>query len=347
MLFALLPTLAQAQVTPEAIIGQCPQLPTVAELSSLNQDAVDAFTQEINQAIRQVKKANEKQMAASTGQYRSDLNASLKAQYGKTADDFESMSETERQRFGENYAQKRLQSMGINRSAAELSNMSETQQQQLAAQMATNRSGLSAADMQKLQKMENMSSEEALAYLQQSGMLEKMQAMGRGVPQANRQSTASVGRTEEYMNTINAHNSKVSDFTTKRRKKQEALLTLARELYDKKYRATIEALRKELAEVTDPSYQGDSEAQQKILISRIDGLNVEYRTAIAAPWREQIVGEMAQIKLLIQSASKADAANKSLLQSRGDAVPPQQEATSWAIEYLLTAANVTEFMPSL
>ena len=354
LLFALLPIWAMAQVTPEAVIGLCPQMPTAAELAAINQDAVDAFVTKISKAIKQAEAANKKQIEASAGKYKSDLNASLKNQYGKSADELEAMSEEQRKSFAESYAKQKLQGAGINKTVAEIEKMSDAEKQAMAAQMATNITGLSAADMQKLAKMENMSDEEALAYLQQTGMLGKVQNMGMNISQANigknSSNSVSVEKMAKNMKTESDYNSEVASFISKRKKSRETLLESARNLYNTKYRAKIESLEKRLGEVSDPLYPGDAEtvkALMKSLKNELDNLNVEYRTAIATPWLEQTLKEMAQIKALIPSARKADAANEELMKMRGDAVVLQQEAISWAMEYLHTASNVTEFMPSL
>lgn len=173
LLFVTLPMLAMAQITPEAIIGLCPQLPSVAELAALDQDAVDAFSTKTRQAIEQAEQAGAKSIEADKSKYLNDLNASLKKQFGKTADEFLAMSESQRQSFAEDYATKQLKSVGIDKSVKEIEKMSDAEKEQMASQMLTNMTGLSASDMQKLQKMENMSEEEALAYMQQTGLLGK------------------------------------------------------------------------------------------------------------------------------------------------------------------------------
>lgn len=355
LLFALLPMLAMAQITPEAIIGLCPQLPSVTELASINQDAVDVFNTKIREAIKQAEEAGAKNREADKSKYLNDLNANFKKKYGKSADEFSAMSESQRQSFGENYANKQLKSMGINRSATEIEKMNEAETQQMASQMLTNLTGLSAADIQKLQKMEGMSEEETLAYMQQTGMLGKMQDMGTKMAKTNNSqaTSASSAQMEELMKKQNTYNNEVTTFVQASRKKREALLDKARQIYISKYSAHIDALEERLGELSN-EYTGHItrersnalETQMKSLRDEIDRQNVAYRTEIATPWLEQILKEMAQIKSLIQSAKIADAANEQMLKLMGEAVYPQQEAVMWAMEYLSTAMSVLDYEPS-
>lgn len=346
LLFALLPMLAMAQMTPEAIIGLCPQLPSVAQLASINQDAVDAFNTKTREAIKQAEEAGAKSIEADKSKYLNDLNASFKKKYGKSADEFSAMSESERQSFGENYANKHLKSVGIDKSVTEIEKMNDAEKQQMASQMLTSITGLSAADMQKLQKMENMNEEDALAYMQQTGMLGKMQGMGTTT-------SASGAQIEEIMKKQNTYNSEATSFVQASRKNREALLDKARQIYLSKYSARIDDMEKRLGELSY-DYTGHMsreeseaiEAQMKSLRDEIDRQNVAYRTEIAAPWLDQILKEMAQIKSLIQSAKNADEANEQMLKLMGEAVYPQKEAVSWAMEYLSTALSVLDFEPS-
>lgn len=348
LLFVTLPMLAMAQITPEAIIGLCPQLPSVAELAALDQDAVDAFSTKTRQAIEQAEQAGAKSIEADKSKYLNDLNASLKKQFGKTADEFLAMSESQRQSFAEDYATKQLKSVGIDKSVKEIEKMSDAEKEQMASQMLTNMTGLSASDMQKLQKMENMSEEEALAYMQQTGLLGKMQAKGTKTAETNKSQTSA--QLAELMQKRNNYYSEVSTFIQASRKTRDALLDKARQIYQTKYSADIESLEKRLGEL---SYDytggiGDGEvlkAQMKSLRDKLDRLLVAYRTEIAAPWLDQTQKEMAQIKSLIQSAKVAEAANEQMLKLMDEPVYPQQEAASWAMEYLSTALNVIEFEP--
>lgn len=353
LLFTLLPAMAMAQVTPEAIIGLCPPLPTVAELAGINQDAVEAFSIKINQAIKQAKEAGAKNIEAEKGKYISDLNASYKNQFGKSADEMLAMSESQRESFGKDYANKQLQGMGINKSVGEIENMSEAEKQQMASQVTKQLSGLSMADMQKLQKMENMSEEEALAYMQQTGMLEKMQNMGTKMAKTNNSKTsASSAQLSELMEKQNAYNNEVTAFIQASKKNRDELRNRARQIYQSKYSARIDALEKRLGEL---SYDytggiGDGEAikaQMKSLRDELDRLQVAYRTEIAAPWLDQILKEMAQIKSLIPTAKMANAANEQMLKLMGEAVYPQKEDISWAMEYLTTARSVVDFIPEI
>lgn len=174
------------------------------------------------------------------------------------------------------------------------------------------------------------------------------QAKGTKTAETNKSQTSA--QLAELMQKRNNYYSEVSTFIQASRKTRDTLLDKARQIYQTKYSADIESLEKRLGEL---SYDytggiGDGEvlkAQMKSLRDKLDRLLVAYRTEIAAPWLDQTQKEMAQIKSLIQSAKVAEAANEQMLKLMDEPVYPQQEAASWAMEYLSTALNVIEFEP--
>lgn len=185
ILFAMLPLLVTAQVTPEAIYGLCPPFPTQSEIVGCKMGdeagcaAVDKYLSMLDTAIMQAREALAKYKKAANveGKAMDDANKAMKNQLGITVDEARNMSEAELKRFGEDKANARLKSLGVNKSVKELENreLSEAEKQQMAAGMVRNATGMSLAELQALgAKMEGMSEEEQIAYMQRSGAMQKM-----------------------------------------------------------------------------------------------------------------------------------------------------------------------------
>lgn len=179
---------ARAQVsldnakTPEAVIGQCPELPAAGTLAAaISSDCPAAAYEAVELFKERMEKIRERLReiidAAGEETKNSLVQASdkqVRKQTGKSIDEIADMSEAEREKMGMSLADKQLKSMGINKSAKQLANegMSEAEQQQLASDMAKKMSGMSLKELQALQ---NMSEEEQMAYMQQGGRMERAQ----------------------------------------------------------------------------------------------------------------------------------------------------------------------------
>ncbi len=178
---------AMAQNTAEAILGLCPPFPTqsqlvgygVGEEGDADVEAIIQYLDMLDKAIEQAKIALDKRAKNSNieGKSLDIADAQTKHQTGKSISEIQAMGDAGAERFAKGKANKQLKSLGINKSVAELENreLSQAEQNQMANNMAQQMSGMSLSELQAMAaKIEGMSEEEQAAYMQNSGMLDRI-----------------------------------------------------------------------------------------------------------------------------------------------------------------------------
>lgn len=206
---------ARAQVsldnanTPEAVIGQCPDLPAAGTLAACDQsnasdeprriflDKMEKIGKRLQEIIDSAEEISKKNLTQAAGKQVRDLT-------GKSLDEVQNMSEAELERMGMGIADKQLKQMGIKKSARQLAQqgeLSEAEQQQMAGDVMKKMSGLS---MKEVQALQNMSEEEQMAYMQQGGRMERAQKAAAGVkqPASSAKNAKSLMEISEEMKTI-------------------------------------------------------------------------------------------------------------------------------------------------
>ena len=187
-LFALAMMLpAKAQMTPEAVMGMTPDLPSTAALLNYwknhndpfhneypNSDLLGEFMEAWNAANDQIQDMQEKTLAP--GMQRNAM-AGLVAGTNKTAGEVANMSEAEAKALAMSTMKGRISSMGLSQADfAKLQggNLSDEEARAMASKvMAKQTGGLTAKD---IEAMSHMSDEERAAFMQESGLGESMTA---------------------------------------------------------------------------------------------------------------------------------------------------------------------------
>ena len=187
-LFALAMLLpARAQMTPEAVMGMTPDLPTTADLLNYWKERNDPFRTEApdsyildefreawNAANDQIQDMQEKTLAPGM---KKNAMAGKVAGTNKTAGEVANMSEAEAKALAMSSMQGRLSSMGLSQAdfaKLQSSNLSDEEAKAMASKvMAKQTGGLTAKD---IEAMSHMSDEERAAFMQESGLGESMTA---------------------------------------------------------------------------------------------------------------------------------------------------------------------------
>lgn len=187
-LFALAMMLpAKAQMTPEAVMGMTPDLPTTADLLNYWKERNDPFRTEApdsyildefreawNAANDQIQDMQEKTLAPGM---KKNAMAGKVAGTNKTAGEVANMSEAEAKALAMSSMQGRLSSMGLSQAdfaKLQSSNLSDEEAKAMASKvMAKQTGGLTAKD---IEAMSHMSDEERAAFMQESGLGESMTA---------------------------------------------------------------------------------------------------------------------------------------------------------------------------
>ena len=187
-LFALAMMLpAKAQMTPEAVMGMTPDLPSTAALLNYwknnndpfhneypNSDLLNEFMEAWNAANDQIQDMQEKTLAPGM---KKNAMAGLVAGTNKTAGEVANMSEAEAKALAMSTMQGRLSSMGLSQAdfaKLQRSDLSDEEAKAMASKvMAKQTGGLTAKD---IEAMSHMTDEERAAFMQESGLGESMTA---------------------------------------------------------------------------------------------------------------------------------------------------------------------------
>lgn len=187
-LFALAMLLpARAQMTPEAVMGMTPDLPTTAALLNYWKERndpllteapdsyiLDEFREAWNAANNQIQDMQAKTLAP--GMQRNAMAGKV-AGTNKTAGEFANMSEAEAKALAMSSMQGRLSSMGLSQAdfaKLQRSDLSDEEAKAMASKvMAKQTGGLTAKD---IEAMSHMTDEQRAAFMQESGLGESMTA---------------------------------------------------------------------------------------------------------------------------------------------------------------------------
>ncbi len=187
-LFALAMMLpARAQMTPEAVMGMTPDLPSTAALLNYwknsndpfhneypNSDLLNEFREAWNAANDQIQDMQEKTLAPGM---KKNAMAGKVAGTNKTAGEVANMSEAEAKALAMSTMKGRISSMGLSQADfAKLQggNLSDEEAMAMASKvMAKQTGGLTAKD---IEAMSHMSDEERAAFMQESGLGASMTA---------------------------------------------------------------------------------------------------------------------------------------------------------------------------
>ncbi|MDR1678811.1 MAG: hypothetical protein LBR81_03440, partial [Prevotellaceae bacterium] len=178
----------QAQNTPEAIIGQCPFLPSVADLSNQSDNPVITdFDNQIEFLRKKSKEAIDKRSGGIEAATMQDAEKMTQQMTGRSVSQLQNMSKAEQQAMGQQMAQQQLAAAGMgNMSMADLQALSGKSDEEMMAVMmsgSANSTGLTAAE---LKAMENMTDAQIEAYMKQGDRMQRMQAAA-STPQAKKQ----------------------------------------------------------------------------------------------------------------------------------------------------------------
>ena len=187
-LFALAMMLpAKAQMTPEAVMGLTPDLPSTAALLNYwknnndpfhneypNSDLLNEFIEAWNAANDQIQDMQEKTLAPGM---KKNAMAGLVPGTNKTANEVANMSEAEAKALAMSTMKGRLSSMGLSQADfanLQRSDLSDEEAKAMASKvMAKQTGGLTAKD---IEAMSQMTDEQRAAFMQESGLGESMTA---------------------------------------------------------------------------------------------------------------------------------------------------------------------------
>ncbi len=170
---------ARAQATPEALIGQCPSMPSVAVLAAAygNDDAALARVEEFSGQIRRLQeKCRQESERGVEAAAMSDAERIAKQQTGHSIAELENMSEAQLLAAANQMAGKKIAAAGLgNMSLSDLQALEGKSDEEI-MKAFTGGTALGGLTPEELKAMENMTDKQAEAYLQQGDRMQRIQA---------------------------------------------------------------------------------------------------------------------------------------------------------------------------
>ncbi len=255
---------AKAQMTPEAVMGMTPDLPTVAALlnhwkehhdplrtEAPDSDILNEFMEAWRSARTQIDDMQSKTLGSSV---KRDVMAGKVAGTGMTAREAASMSEADAKALAMSAMKGRLSGLGL--SQADLARMqggslSKAEEEALASKMMAARTG--GMTMKDMEAMSHMTDEQRMAFMQESGLGDAVSAKmaadkGRG---------AADKRKYQLVTEMTSLSRKEYDLQQKAIGMIDAVRKEGLALFDRKYRKADEAFRAEIQAAAIPEKDPD------------------------------------------------------------------------------------------
>lgn len=336
--------------TVESLIGAYPDMPSAGTLGAVYlqsesaMEAVQVFHDKLSQIRDRYKVITDASDEKSRTNITKGVDKKLRNDYGKSLGELQNMSETERENWGMGLADDELKKLGINKSARQISaqgGMSEAEQQQLANQMARSMSGMSMSELQSLAtKMENMSEEEQMAYMQQSGMADRIRRNASNMSQSSnssvRQSMSMKNIQDEIISIQNQWNS-IDDIYEKEKKEVIEKMRQIIIKYDAQVPAETGKIRDKYYGTVLLTYHTKEEQAQ------IDRITLQCFTECFTLWRNFIAKRQGVLKTRLTDCVRLDELQAQQLELQGlgyqVAVPSSYSVVE---EYWNVTRSVTE-----
>ena len=277
-LFALAMMLpARAQMTPEAVMGMTPDLPSTAALLNYwknsndpfhneypNSDLLNEFMEAWNAANDQIQDMQEKTLAP--GMQRNAMAGKV-AGTNKTAGEVANMSEAEAKALAMSSMQGRLSSMGLSQAdfaKLKSSNLSDEEAKAMASKvMAKQTGGLTAKD---IEAMSHMTDEERAAFMQESGLGESITAKMN----ADKGKRASSQKQYQLVTELTSLGQKEHSLQQKAIEMIESARKEGVALFDRKYRKADAEYQAEISRANVEAEEAISAADVKAAQARLD-----------------------------------------------------------------------------
>lgn len=338
--------------TVEALIGAYPDMPSASTLGALYvssksvaaQESIQPFHDKLNKIRDRYEVIKETSDEQSRANFTKGLDNKMRNDYGKSVDELQGLSDSERESWAMGLADKQLKKLGIKKSAKQISaqgEMSEAEAQQMANQMAQSMSGMSMAEMQALaSKLENMSEEEQIAYMQNNGMADRMMKNAGKVNQtsnASSKNAASMMKVQEEIIAIQKQWNYIDEI---HKKEQQEITEKMRQIivkYDAQMPAESGKIRDKYFGEVLLTYHTKAELEQ------VEKITHQCFTECFTLWRNFITKRQGILKTRLTDCTRLDELQAQMMELQGlgnqVAVP---SAYSVAEEYWNITGSVTQ-----
>ncbi|MDR1004408.1 MAG: hypothetical protein LBL97_05305 [Prevotellaceae bacterium] len=343
----------RAQITPEAMIGQCPDLPSVSTLIaySMNsylpndrndraaEQAIEAFRKQISTLRERAKQAGEQISAAAETAGRSDAERIVKQQTGKSVAELRNMSKAQQEAMGMQLVAQQLQSVGLgNMSLDQLKALEGKNEEEVMAAMSSSGVTFGGLTPDELKAMEKMSDADKLAYMQQGDRMQRMQ--NASDPWAVKKGQAAAQKAQSQLQVI---------AEIKQINERWAAIDLLMEKEIQEVQDKLHQISKKYAPqyARGDIYESGTAAEIRAAQTNDTKVRTAQYTEQAPIWRNHIAQMMSRIKNKMADASRMDELQAQTMSSSGmtdlGKVNMQSYAYTIADDYLKMATQVTTF----
>jgi len=302
-----------AQSTPEAIIGQCPHLPSAAYLAAGSDNeaaraAIDEFYNQIHRLRESAKGATDAAEAAG----RQDAERITKQMTGKSVSQVQNMSDSEANAMANKMVGQRLAGAGLgNMSLSDLQALENKSDSEIMAAMTGGGVNYGGLTPEELKAMENMTDKQKEAYMKQGDRMQRMQAaapsqQAQVQAQAQAKKAMSQAQVSAEMKKITDRWQEIDRLNTKETQDVAVKVT---EIYAR-YQPQIDAVPR-----SDKQKDGEyhTEAEQKNVARLCNARDVECYTI----WRNQVSQMQGRIKTKMADAARYDELQAQSMSSSG------------------------------
>lgn len=291
---------AHAQMTPEAVMGMTPDLPSTSALLQYYREstapdgsgvsepnAISTFLEKWKEAQEQITEMRDKTLAPDLKQ--KAMNSKV-AGSGKTAQKTAQMSEDEARQLAMSKMKGSLSALGLSQAdiaKMQSGNLSEAEQKALADKvMAAQTGGLTTKDVE---AMEQMSEQQRKEFMEESGLgasVSKKMEADKGKRATDRRQT-------ELIQEMQRLNARVLDKQNEAIGKKDIARKEGKKLFNSKYAKRIESLEEAMGQAVrdgagEEKYRDEDAGRVKEATDRYEALNKQRHAAMCEFYAEYI-----------------------------------------------------------
>lgn len=285
-----------AQLTQDAVMAMCPDLPTVAYMIECadRPGGVKPYYQDFHEALNKAMERNE-EMKAKTNPMRQAEKAYSKRKIDGTdvtVGQLGNMSDAELEAMANKAVKGRLGNLGVSMADLEALQSGKMTEKELADRMmAKTTGGLTVSDVQFIDG-NGMSPEEIAQFMQMAGIDESVQAAA-AKGQKNAAAMAKVAPLREKIARLTRRIDELAQKPGRLRREAQAA---GRDIYNRSYRQSIESLEREIEDLMKKfdEIDQDNPANKELKIKQ-DQLKIyvkEYNSKYLPLWRNAVIAGM-------------------------------------------------------
>ena len=292
-----------AQLTPEGVMATLPDIPTAAQMidfadGKANSDLYVDFHAKLNDAQKQCQEMMDKATASLAHDVKSQAMKEKVPGTNVSVAQAKNMSKSGLQALAKAAAMGRVASMGVSAADLQSAQNGTMSEEDLASSILAQRTG--GLTMKDLEAMSNMSDEEKIEFMQNSGLSASTQAA------AARNSKASAGKAEltSVMQKITSLQERIAELTQKSIRLREEGDAFGKDLYAKDYKGKIEPLQEEFRALsvfvgggengtaTEEAKGREAGARIDAINEQIDGFMHDFYSKAIPVWRNAVIASM-------------------------------------------------------